>query len=285
MERREVGLRERAEKDPFEFLRPQLVTSYREDVGASCFRISSFLQKRYDTISPRQPVLGVGVPHPLRKSHAETVNRIRAIRLFEPAGSVGGVSLRPVEAYLQELKGLEEEIPAEVCLRLSCLLALEAVLLLAGITTSEGHHFRSASIVRLGHCFWEYEQKDLAKVCFYEVASYPERVDSPKLALHYVNAHLWLYVIFSKDLDFPKMDRHLAEAARFNPDHLMLLYNSFECELLKGNLSKAFELVDKVLERDKKFLADNLKVDEPLRNLIYEKPEVYRRLKEEGVME
>lgn len=285
VERREVSLRERAEKDPFEFLRPQLVTSYREDMGTSCFYISSFLQKRYDTISPTQPVLGVGVPRPLRKSHAETITRIKAIRLFEPASSVGGVSLRPVEAYLQELKGFEEEIPPELCLRLSCLFALEAVLLLAGITTSKGRHFRSASIVRLGHCFWEYEQKELAKVCFYEVASYPERVDSPKLALHYVNAHLWLYVIFSKDLDFPKMDRHLAEAARLDPDHLMLLYNSFECELLKGNVPKAFEFVDKVLERDKNFLTNNLKVDEPLRNLIYDKPEVYRRLKEEGVME
>lgn len=285
MARREIGLRERAVKDPFEFLRPQLVTSYREDLGSSCFRISSFLQKRYDALSPKQPVRGVGLPRPLRESQAEIIGRIKAIKLFEPGDSIGGVSLRPVEAYLEELKGLEATIPPELCLRLSCLFALEAVLLLAGITTSEGRHFRSASIVRLGHCFWEYDQKELAKVCFYEIASYPERLDHPKLAFHYVSAHLWLYVIFSKELNFPEMDRHLAEAARFDPDNPMLIYNSFECELLKDNVEKASEFLDRLLRDSKQFLANNLKVDQPLRDLISAKPEVYSRLKGEGVVD
>lgn len=283
-QRRETGLRLRAQKDPFGFLRPQLVSSYREDLGTFCFHISSFLQKRYDTLSPRQPVLGVGAPAPLTESYGEIVNRIRAIKLFEPGDAVGGVSLRPVKSYVEELKSVEEEIPLELCLRLSCLFGLEAVLFLAGLTSLDGRHFRSAAIVRLGHCFWEYQQKELAKVCFYEVASYPEKVDNSWLALHYVNAHLWLYVISSKELNFPAMEKHLAEAARFDSDHLMLLYNSFELELLRNDVGKAFEFLEKLLKRDKRFLTDSLRVDEPLKKLIYENLEVYERLKREGVL-
>jgi len=285
MERREIGLKERAEKDPFEFLRPELVSSYREDLGVSCFRISSFLQKRYDSLSRRQPVLGVGVPAPLTKSYGEIVNRIRAIKLFEPGDAVGGVSLRPLKSYVEELKSVEEEIPLELCLRLSCLFGLEAVLFLAGLTSPDGRHFRSAAIVRLGHCFWEYQQKELAKVCFYEVASHPQRIDNPKLALHYVSANLWLYVIFSKELKFPVMEKHLAEAARFDPDNLMLLYNSFELELLRSDVSKAFEFLEKLLKRDKEFLRGSLRVDEPLKKVIYENLEVYERLRQEGVLD
>lgn len=284
-ERRETGLKERTEKDPFEFLRPELVSSYREDLGIFCFRVSSFLQKRYDTLSPKQPVLGVGVPAPLTKSYGEIVNRIRAIKLFEPGDAVGGVSLRPVKSYVEELKSVEEEIPLELCLRLSCLFGLEAVLFLAGLTSLDGRHFRSAAIVRLGHCFWEYQQKELAKVCFYEVASYPEKVDNSRLALHYINAHLWLYVIFSKELKFPVMEKHLAEAARFDPDNLMLLYNSFELELLRNDVGKAFEFLDRLLRMDRKFLVDSLEVDKPLKKLIYENLEVYERLKREGVLD
>ncbi len=284
-ERRETGLKERTEKDPFEFLRPELVSSYREDLGIFCFRVSSFLQKRYDTLSPKQPVLGVGVPAPLTKSYGEIVNRIRAIKLFEPGDAVGGVSLRPVKSYVEELKSVEEEIPLELCLRLSCLFGLEAVLFLAGLTSVDGRHFRSAAIVRLGHCFWEYQQKELAKVCFYEVASYPEKVDNSRLALHYINAHLWLYVIFSKELKFPVMEKHLAEAARFDPDNLMLLYNSFELELLRNDVSKAFEFLEKLLKRDKEFLRGSLRVDEPLKKVIYENLEVYERLRQEGVLD
>ncbi|KPJ48877.1 MAG: hypothetical protein AMJ41_04020 [candidate division Zixibacteria bacterium DG_27] len=285
VERRETGLKERAEKDPFEFLRPELVSSYRQDLGVSCFRISSFLQKRYDSLSRKQPVLGVGVPAPLTQSYGEIVNRIRAIKLFEPGDAVGGVSLRPVKGYVEELKSVEEQIPLELCLRLSCLFGLEAVLFLAGLTSLDGRHFRSAAIVRLGHCFWEYQQKELAKVCFYEIASHPERIDNPKLAFHYVSANLWLYVIFSKELKFPVMEKHLSEAARFDPDNLMLLYNSFELELLRNDIGKAFEFLENLLKRDKEFLISSLKVDEPLKELIYENPEVYQRLEREGVLD
>jgi len=284
VEKRETGLRERAEKDPFEFLRPQLVSSYREDLGTFCFAVSTFLQKRYDSLSKKQPVLYVGVHPPLKKSSREIVNRIRAIRLFERGDAVGGVSLRPVESYLEELKSLEQEIHVELCLRLSCLLALESLLFLIGLRSSRGESIRNAATVRLGHCFWEYEQTELARVCFHEVASYPEKVNNPRLALHYINAHLWLYVISSKELNFPAMEKHLAEAARFDPDHLMLLYNSFELELLRNDVGKAFEFLEKLLKRDKRFLTDSLRVDEPLKKLIYENLEVYERLKREGVL-
>ena len=284
-ERRETGLKERTEKDPFEFLRPELVSSYREDLCTLCFHISSFLQKRYDSLSPKQPVLGVGVPVPLRKSYGDTINRIRAINLFETEEAVGGVSLRPVESYLEELKDLEEEIPLELCLRLSCLFALEALIFSTGLTTSTGRNMRSGTIVRLGHCFLEYEEKELAKACFYEVASNPEALDSPPLVVDCVNAHLWLYVIFSKELNFPKMEKHLAEAARFDPDHLMLLYNSFELELLRNDVSKAFEFLEKLLKRDKEFLRGSLRVDEPLKKVIYDNLEVYERLRQEGVLD
>jgi len=284
-QRREAGIRVRAEKDPFDFLRPQLVSSYREDLGTFCFAVSTFLHKHYDRLSSKQPVLYVGVTPPLQKSSSEIIKQIRAISLFEPGDTVEGVSLKPVERYLEELKSFEAEIPSELCLRLSTLFALESLLFLAGLTTPKGRHFRSAAIVRLGRCFLDHEQKELAKVCFYDIASHPERIDNPKLAFHYVSANLWLYVIFSKELKFPMMEKHLAEAARFDPDNLMLLYNSFELELLRNDVGKAFEFLERLLKRDKSFLADSLKVDEPLKKLIYENPEVYRRLKREGVLD
>jgi len=285
VERREIGLKGRVEKDPFEFLRPQLVSSYREDLGTFCFAVSTFLHKHHDRLSSKQPVLYVGVTPPLRKSSSEIIKRIRAMNLFETGGAVEGVSLRPVESYLEELKSFEEEIPSELCLRLSTLFALESLLFLTGLTTPKGRHFRSAAIVRLGRCFLDYEQKELAKVCFYEVASHPQRIDNPKLAFHYVSANLWLYVIFSKELKFPVMEKHLAEAARFDPDNLMLLYNSFECELLKNNVDKASQFLDRLMRMDKRFLTESLEVDEPLKKLIYENLEVYERLKRERVLD